>query len=362
MKKTVIIADDVELNREILSDILCNDYRIVEAENGQEALDALEKKGDDVCVLLMDLMMPVMNGIEALTKMQADGWTKKIPILIISSESLASIEQQCLELGANDFIKKPFNPMIVQHRIRNSIELYQHQRELQKKVGEQSARLSEQAKRLREQNRDLIRKNNEIVEMMADMVESRDEMSGMHVKRVKNYTEVLARRMMETFPSYGLTDRKIKNIASASVLHDIGKIAIPDAVLLFPGKLSKEQFETVKQHTVIGCNILEQKPNLLESSLYTLGKQICRSHHEKWDGKGYPDGLKGNEIPLAAQLVAVADCFDALTTKRPYKDPFTTDKAYEMICRGECGAFNPDVLQCFTDCRTEFSRIATMLK
>jgi len=211
---------------------------------------------------------------------------------------------------------------------------------------------------LRERNRELQQTNDEIIEMLGNVVEMRNQESGQHIQRVKAFTRVLARRVQERLPEYGLTDDDVDLITSASALHDVGKIMIPDAILLKPGRLDANEFEIMKTHSARGCEVLRQAPKSWSARYRVIGLEICRHHHEKWDGKGYPDGLKGDEIPISAQIVSVADCFDALTQERVYKPAFSVDKAYSMILGGECGAFSPRLMDCFRDCRELFAELA----
>ena len=211
---------------------------------------------------------------------------------------------------------------------------------------------------LRERNRELAKTNDEIIEMLGDVVELRNEESGMHIQRVKAFTRVLAKMVQETLPEYGLTDDDVELITSASALHDVGKIMIPDAILLKPGRLTDEEFAIMKSHSEKGCEVLKRAPKTWSARYLNIGLEIVRHHHEKWDGRGYPDGLKGDEIPISAQLVSVADCFDALTTQRVYKPAFSVDKAFDMILGGECGAFSEKLMNCFRGCREIFAELA----
>lgn len=211
---------------------------------------------------------------------------------------------------------------------------------------------------LRERNRELQKTNEEIVEMLGDVVELRNEESGMHIQRVKAFTRVLATQVKDTLPEYGLTDDDVDLITSASALHDVGKILIPDAILLKPGRLTDEEFAIMKTHSEKGCDVLKHAPKSWSARYLNIGLEICRHHHEKWDGRGYPDGLKGDEIPISAQIVSVADCFDALTQERVYKPAFSVDTAYSMILGGQCGAFSEKLMRCFQASRELFEEMA----
>lgn len=362
MRNCALIVDDVEFNREILSMMLEDEFTVLEAEDGEQAMNIMLERTDDISVLLLDLVMPKMGGIDVLRLMDQNGLRDRFPVLIITGESSAEIEEQCLENGASDFIKKPFNPAVVQRRVKNSVALYTYRFHLEEKVAEQTAQLLDQAEMLKEQNLKLQKMNENTIELLSDVVEMRNLESGTHVRRVKGFTKILAEDIRENYPEYGLTEHTVQNISNASSMHDVGKIMISDAVLTKPGKLTPEEFELMKTHTVHGCDVLERSNHMWEEDYYKLCWQICRHHHEKWDGRGYPDGLSGDDIPLAAQIVAMADCFDALTTERVYKRAYSPDEAYSMIMNDECGKFNPKLKDSFTRCRTKFSSLAEELK
>lgn len=351
MSKKALIVDDVSINCELLSDMLCDEYEIITAENGEEALDILTENQYNIAILLLDLMMPVMTGYDVLQELKAMGMLNRFPIMIISSETDAGCEERCLSYGISDFIKKPFNPQVVLHRVHNSIALFSYKNELESLVYNQT-------KELKAKNQKLEEVNENTIDLLANIVEARNLESGSHVKRVKSFTHILADVVATEFPEYGLNQRNIKTISQASAMHDIGKIMVSDAILLKPGKLTPEEFEIMKLHTVNGCKILDDAGYLWEGDYYEYTYQICRHHHEKWDGRGYPDGLKGDEIPIAAQIVAVADCYDALTTERPYKKPFSPEQAYSMIMNGECGEFNPKIKKAFEICKDSFATLA----
>ena len=358
MKKIAVITDDVEMNREILSDMLDDEFMIVEAGNGEEALKAVEDNIDNVAVLLLDLMMPVMDGFGVIAELKRRGLADRFPILVITADSAADTEDACLREGATDFITKPFNPSLVRRRVNNSVALYAYKNSLEEKVAEQTKELKAQAELLMIQNQKLADRNEETIELLGNVVEARNLESGTHVRRVKGFSMILTRKFSEMHPELNLSDEDIELFGSASVMHDLGKIMVSDGILLKPGKLTSEEFAEMKKHTVYGCKIIEDSRHMWEDKYYGLCLGVCRHHHEKWNGEGYPDGLKGNEIPLVAQIVSVADCFDALTTERPYKKPFTSDTAYSMILGGECGSFNPELMLCFEECREEFYRFA----
>lgn len=353
-KNILLIVDDQEINRMLLSEIFSDgDYQIEEAANGREALKLIEKYEDGIAAILLDLLMPVMDGYELLRTMDEKGLISEIPVFIITAETDEQSHKKAYDLGAVDVIRKPFMPQFLKRRIKNVIELYRMREQLLVIVEEQEVRLDEQAKRLREQADRLMAVNSSIIEMLATTIEFRDCESGEHVRRIRTMTLLLLRHYIRKHPDCGISSDQLRLIADAAVLHDIGKIAIPDSILCKPGRLTPEEFEVMKEHTVRGCKILEQIPHLLDSNLYRYCYDICRHHHERWDGKGYPDGLKGDEIAIWSQVVAIADVYDALVSERVYKAAYSHDKAVEMILNGECGSFNPDVLTCFREVEPE---------
>ena len=346
MRNIVLIVDDVEVNRDILAMILEEEYPIIEAENGRVAVELMEKHQDEIAVVLLDLIMPEYDGYAVLETMNERNWINIMPVLVISAEAKGEVEQRCLDLGVSDFIRKPFNAML-RKRVKNIVDLFLYRNQLEEKVEEQTITLKKQNKQLQEQAERLKESNTKIIDILGTVVESRNLESGEHIKRVKGFTRILAEQMQKDYPEYGLTDEKIEIIDSASSLHDIGKIAIPDSILLKPGRLTKDEFEEMKKHTLYGCELLE-KFKQEDNEFYNYCYDICRSHHERYDGNGYPDSLKGDEIPIWAQIVSIVDVYDALVSKRVYKDPYVVDEAARMIMEGECGIFSPEMLDCFS--------------
>ena len=362
MRNIALVVDDVELNREILEEMLDNEFTVVFAADGIEALEAVDRYEKEIAVILLDLIMPRMDGMQVLEELGKRDLINKIPVLIISGETDPKIEEKCLSLGVSDFIKKPFNSVLVRHRVKNAEALNTSRAELAEKVAEQTAQLRQQAEALKIKNRQLEEMNGRTIELLGTVVEARSLESGTHVKRVKKFTRMLAEKMMELYPESGLDEHSIETIELASSMHDVGKIMIPDAILNKPGKLTEDEFEFMKTHTIRGCEVLENSKYMWEEDYYKYCWEICRYHHEKWDGRGYPEGLKGDEIPLAAQLVSVADCYDALTTERVYKKAFSTDTAFSMIETGQCGQFGPKIMECFRECRDSFAEYAEQNK
>ena len=358
MKNKVLIVDDALINRDILKEILKDTYDILEAEDGKTALEILDAENNEISAILLDLLMPVMDGFQVLEELNARKVIEKIPVLVISGENSTQNEQRCFELGIADFIGKPFNAHLVRKRVQNAAEHYAYRNELEAKVEEQTNVLRKAYRTLKNQAEQLMRRNQDIIEILGTVVEYRNMESGEHVKRVGEYTRILAETFMVVYPEYGLTQDKINVIVSASALHDIGKITIPDSILLKPGRLTKEEFEYMKSHTTRGCELLESMKNVLDTQYRKVSYEICRHHHERFDGKGYPDGLAGDAIPLTAQLVSVADVYDALVNERCYKDAFSPEEAFHMIVNGECGVFSPRLMEVFRKVRPEFEKLA----
>lgn len=358
MRSKVLIVDDMEMNREILTAILEDDYPIAEADSGLKAIEMLEGQNEEIAVILLDLIMPEMDGYKVLEEMRRRAWLEKIPVLVISAESKVDAERRCFELGVSDFIHKPFDNAIVRNRVKNTVDLCTYRNELEEKVEEQTETLKKQYALLETQAQKLQESNTKIIDILGTVVECRNLESGEHVKRVKGFTRILAEQAMADYPEYGLTQEKIDIIVSASALHDIGKIAIPDNILLKPGRLTDEEFAFMKTHTVRGCEVLNNIRDVWEEEYSEASYAICRHHHERYDGRGYPDGLVGEDIPLAAQLVGIADVYDALVSERVYKSAYTPDEAFQMIQEGKCGMFSPKLLECFRHAKDEFEALA----
>lgn len=328
----ILIVDDIELNRAILAEAFAGQYAVLEAENGKQALELIEKNKDQIGAILLDYIMPVMNGFEVLKIMNQKKWIQQIPVIMISS---ADSEEEVLkgyELGVSDFISRPFSASIICRRVSNIIDLYQHRVHLEQLVQKQTQRLKQT--------------NLFMVDTLSTVVEFRNGESGLHIRQIRGVTELLLKELVRRYPEYCITEAQIEEISNAAALHDIGKIAVPEYILNKPGKLTEEEFEIMKTHTVKGGEILEEISHIPDQTYIRYCYDICRHHHERWDGRGYPDGLKGDDIPLSAQIVSLADVYDALTSERVYKPAFTHEEALKMIRNGECGAFNPHILEC----------------
>ena len=350
-KQQILIVDDEDINRLILDGMFedKDTYETIEAANGREAISIIEKE-QNIVLILLDILMPVLDGFAVLEYMKEQNLLEEIPVIMITSETIGDSEDKAYSYGVADVIHKPFYPHIVKRRSRNIIDLYQSKHNM-------AVRLKEQEEALLAQQKELNENNEFMIDALSSVVESRSAETGDHTKRIKNLTRIMLRCFVKNFPQYGLEESQIEQIAMASVLHDVGKIGIPDAVLLKPGRLTDEEFELMKTHTVIGCDILKKfyKSSTGKFELYCY--EICRHHHERWDGRGYPDHLAGNDIPISAQIVAVADVFDALVSPRVYKSSFDKDTAYNMIINGECGQFSPDILECFKLAKEDFFNV-----
>lgn len=334
-KQKILIADDSEMNRMLLADMLSDEFEIVEAVNGEECLKKLQRYGKEISVVLLDIMMPVMDGFEVLTYMNKSRWIEDIPVIMISSEESVTYIRRAFEFGASDYIKRPFDGKVVYQRVFNTIKLYAKQRRLISLVSDQ---IHEKEK-----------SNQMMVQLLSQIVEFRNGESGQHVLHIQTLTELLLERLVQKTDKYPLSSDERYLIATASAVHDIGKIAIDEKILNKPGKLTKEEFEIMKQHTLIGAEMIDKMEQFKDEPLIKMAYDICRWHHERYDGRGYPDGLKGEEIPIGAQVVALSDVYDALVSERVYKAAYTHEEAMHMILNGECGAFQPLLLECLEE-------------
>ena len=336
-KQKILIADDSEMNRELLAAILEEEYDIIQANDGVQAVDCLQRHAEEISLLLLDIVMPHMDGFEVLSYMNKEHWIDSIPVVIISSENSPIYIKRGYDLGATDFIGKPFDANMVLRRSANAILLGAKQRRMTSIVSNQIYEREKSSKLM--------------INILSHIVEFRNGESGLHVLHIQTITEMLLRQLVQKENNrYALSKEQIRMITTASALHDIGKISIPDEILNKPGRLTAEEFAVIKGHSMAGANMLSELPlDQKEEPLVKTAYEICRWHHERYDGGGYPDGLKGEEIPVSAQVVALADVYDALTSERCYKDAYSHEKAIEMILAGQCGAFNPLMLECLLD-------------
>lgn len=331
----VLVVDDSYMNRMILSEILKYDYEIIYAVNGKECIEMIEKYGMGIDVILLDFVMPDMNGFEVLNYMNENHWIDDIPVIMISSEDSHRFIKHAYEMGVSDCISRTFDAKIVYQRVLNTIKLSAKQRRIINLMTEQGYE--------KEKN------NKMMIDILSQIIEFRNGGSGKHAGNISAITGMLLEKLFQKTDKYHLSGEERFYITNGSVLHDIGKIGIPERILNKPGKLTKEEYEIIKEHTVIGEGILKNLELYQDEPLIKTACEICRWHHERYDGKGYPDGLKGDEIPIAAQIVSIADVYDALVSERVYKKAFSHKKAMEMILNGECGTFNPLLVECLDE-------------
>ncbi len=334
---TILIIDDDEINRVMMKNIFDSGYLVEEADNGQKGLEKLEENKDHISAVLLDVVMPVMDGMDVLREMNRERLQKDIPVFLITAADDNAILKEAYDLGVMDVIRKPVIPYMVRRRIDSVIELFEARKRLSSKVQEQQRELLQKA-------RQIIYLNRGMVEALSTAIEFRSGESGEHVRRIHDITEYLLRN---TEMGEGFSEDEIKQISMAAIMHDVGKIAIPDSILNKQGKFTEEEYEVMKTHTTQGAKLLEKIPRVMDGRMFQYACDIARHHHERWDGTGYPDGLKGGEISLWSQIVSLADVYDALVNKRVYKEAVEADEAVEMIKNGECGAFNPHLLECF---------------
>lgn len=334
-ERKILIVDDSEINRAILREILEKDYEIIEARDGAEATQLIRKNKSSLSLILLDLMMPVMDGIGVLEYMNEHVLIDSIPVIMITSETGAEFVDKAYQLGVSDFVNRPFNAQIILHRVTNMIMLNAKQKRMEGMIQRQIYE--------KEQQSDLM------IDILSHIVEFRNGESGLHVLHIRVLTGLLLKRLVQKTDQYNLSDSEIRRISMASALHDIGKVAIPEEILNKPGRLTSEEFGVMKTHSQKGAQLLKDLAFHQDKPLLKAAYEICLWHHERYDGRGYPHGLAGEEIPIAAQVTALADVYDALTGERVYKHAIPHGEAVKMILNGECGAFNPLLLECLTD-------------
>ena len=333
-RQKILIVDDSKFNRDILKEILGETYNYLEAENGNQAIQIIgENIGIDL--MLLDINMPQMNGFEVLKIMKRSQCIEETPVIMISSEESVDTMREAYEMGITDYITRPFDSVIVKKRVQNTLSLYANQNHLVNVVVDQIYE--------KEEN------NNIMIRILSSILGSRNSESREHILHIKTATEMMLRQLIKITDVYHLTEADIALITTASSLHDIGKIYIPEEILNKPGRLTDEEFKIMKTHSKLGADIIQDMHLPQEKPLVHTAWEICRWHHERWDGKGYPDGLKGEEIPISAQVVSIADVYDALTSERCYKKAFDHDTAIKMILDGQCGQFNPILLKCLKE-------------
>jgi putative two-component system response regulator len=351
MRDKILIVDGVENELNTLAEILQDEAKIITAADGEEALTLIEQNLNELEAVLLKLMIPKVDGTKVLETMNEKAWLEQVPVLIIDRPGSMVMENKCYDLGAADFIQKPFTPKYVKQRVTSTTQSFMKLEEVQAKLDQQTRLMRKQYQLMQKQTEDLHESKKKIIEALATVVEYRNMDNAEHVKNVEMITHILAEEMMNTFPESGLTGKQVELISTASALHDIGKITISDTILMKPGKMTDDEYEYMESHTTKGCEILEQIQGAWDEEYAQTCAEICRSHHERYDGSGYPDGLVGDEIPLSAQLVSVAEVYDALVNERVYKKAYTKEHAYNMILAGECGMFNPKIMECFRKTR-----------
>ena len=351
----VLIVDDVAINRQLLEEILSDEYDIETATNGKQALRILQDRHHEIHAVLLDLVMPEYDGIWLLQQIRKEPWYKNTAYIMISTETDKEAEQMCFDLGVADFIHKPYDSTLIVKRVTNIVQLIDYQRTLQQKIDEQTKALVDQNRQLTEYAERLRHSKENIVSLLGTVVESRDAESGEHIARVREYTRILCRYVQRYYPEYSLDDQTVEHIVTASPLHDIGKIAIPDSILLKTGKLTDAEYRLMQEHTILGADIIRRSADTFDDDFRKIAADICMFHHERYDGKGYPLSLYGDEIPIHAQIVALADVYDALVHQRVYKQAYTSTQAIDMICAGESGVFNPKLLDCLLKAQDEMA-------
>lgn len=358
MRDKILIVDDSKFNRQVLIDILKDSYAVIEAQNGLEALKIVEGQMKEIVAVFLDINMPEMDGITFLKKMTEKDYLGAFPVLVVTSEQSVNQVAECFEYGAADYIRKPVNTDFVKQRLQKLLELYEQKNDFKERLDKQTLTMRSQYRLLQQQAMQLKKNHENIINILGTIVEYRNMEGRTHTTRVKGFTKILGKHMMKDYPEYGLTEDKINAIATASVLHDVGKVMLSDAVLLKPGKLTAEEFEYVKSHSIKGYDIVNSIADLWEGEYIEYSREIVRWHHEKYDGSGYPDGLKGDEIPISAQLVSVADCYDSLISESVYKGAIPYEEAYNMILQGECGMFSYKLLECLRKAKEEMETYA----
>lgn len=359
-RDTILIFEDNPIDRAILVELFQADYKILEAENGREGIALLNSNFASIAIVLLDNLMPVMDGFAVLEHLKEKNVLSKIPFVMITSEKSPELEKKGYEYGIVSYLTKPYQSDVVKQVVSNATGWFQYKTQLELMVKKQNINIQKQNSILRQQAKKLNQVNEILIDSLSNIVEFRNMEPKQHIKRIREYSMCLGESIMKLYPEYELTDEKLQQIGWASSLHDIGKIAIPDSIILKPGKLTPEEFELIKSHTTKGAEIIQQRICLSDRSIVEYAYDIARHHHEKYDGKGYPDGLKGDDISIAAQIVSLVDVYDALTSKRVYKVAYEPDKAYQMIINGHSGTFSPKLLKAFAEVKAEFEHLLIM--
>lgn len=361
-RDTILIFEDNTIEREILAELFRGEYKILEAENGKTGIDLLNSNFHSIAVVLIDNMMPVMDGFEVMKFLKEKNVMNKIPFIMITGQDSWEFEKRGYEYGIVSYIKKPYQAEVIKQVVSNAIGWFHYKMQLEVVVKKQNDNIQKQNDRLKKQAQKLSQLNEILIDSLSNIVEFRNLESKQHVKRVREFVQCLGRSIIKLYPEYELTPEKLDQISWASSLHDIGKIALPDNIILKSGRLTEDEFELIKSHTTKGEEIISQAIQLNDKNIFDYACDIARHHHEKYDGNGYPDGLKGDEISIAAQIVSLVDVYDALTSKRVYKAAYEPDRAYQMIINGHTGTFSPKLLKAFTEVRAEFEKLLVLYR
>ncbi len=355
----ILIVDDLESNRMIMVEIFQEYYQILEASDTARALQLLEKYHEEIAAVLLDWYFMGEDGSKVLAAMKEKNWLEHIPVLIVTAEHSAELEKRCIQMGAHDLIRKPFDLDVMKNRVNNSISLYQHKNQMEQKVYEQGRILMKQLSVMKMQARKLKKVNETMIDIVCNILERNYPEFIDNVQIMREITRIVSKKVQRNYPEYKLTDKEVEIISEMSSLRDIGKLLISDHVLYKPAKLTKEELDYMKSHTSKGCEIMRMMKDLQTPLYHKIGMEICQYHHERYDGNGYPEGLKGDEIPISAQIVSVVDAYHALISERVYKRAYSREKAYYMILGGECGVFSPKIMECFRMSREEMEQIDT---
>lgn len=348
-KKKIIVIDDIEMNRMILKEAFKKEYDVLEAENGAVGLEKIKENQDSLSAVFLDIIMPEMDGFGVLQELNISSLIQKIPVFLITTDATSAVIERAYDYGAVDVIPKPFNIMVIKRRVQNMIEFFEAKRQSDSDIVQ-----IDQV--LQMQREDLNQAVGSLIGQICEAIESRSVGESDHVNRVRKMTRALAKEFAFQHPEFGLKDDIIDSIANASVLHDVGKVFVREEILAKATDLPPEEMSEIQVAPTYGAKLLNRVQGIPEP-FFTFAKEICRSHMERWDGKGYPDGLKENQIPLSAQLAGLAEAYDVLISTRVYKKAYSHDKAVQMILDGECGTFNPDLIECLKKAAAEFEKI-----
>lgn len=356
-RQKILVVDDIESNRMVLAEIFRKDYQVLEAADTKAALQVLEEDAGQIAVVLLDWHLSGEDGGKVLEAMRQKGWMGHIPTLVVTAEQSIETERKCIGLGAADMIRKPFDKDVVRKRVYNNISLYQHKNHMEEKVQEQNQLLRKQYSVMKAQAEKLKKSSQQMVDIICNILEHHYPEFDENTQAVREITRIIGRKVQAHYPEYKLTDGDVEAIAELAALRDIGKLLISDHVLFKPARLTKEEKEYMKSHTAKGCEIMNMMKGIQPLDYHKKSMEICRYHHERYDGKGYPEGLKGDEIPISAQIVSVVDAYHALASERIYKRAYPKEEAYYMVLGGECGIFSPKIMECFRMSRKEIEAI-----